>query len=85
LVDVREAHEYAAGHLTGSINIPLGDLPARLSELSTDSTVVFVCRSGRRSLAACEISARGGVRSISDLEGGLTAWAAAIDPSIKVA
>jgi adenylyltransferase/sulfurtransferase len=85
LVDVREAHEYAAGHLTGSVNIPLGDLAARLAELPAGSAVVFMCRSGGRSRAACELAARGGVQDVSDLEGGLTAWAAAIDPSIKVA
>jgi rhodanese-related sulfurtransferase len=85
LVDVREQHEYATGHLAGSVNIPLGELGQRLPELPTDSAVVFICRSGRRSRTACELAARGGVRSVSDLEGGLIAWAAAIDPSIKVA
>ena len=85
LVDVREGHEYAAGHLTGSINIPLSELANRLAELTAGSPVVFICRSGGRSSAACELAARGGVQDVSDLEGGLTAWAAAIDPSIKVA
>jgi molybdopterin/thiamine biosynthesis adenylyltransferase/rhodanese-related sulfurtransferase len=85
LVDVREGHEYAAGHLTGSINIPLSELAHRLAELPAASAVVFMCRSGGRSRAACELAARGGVQDVGDLEGGLTAWAAAIDPSIKVA
>jgi molybdopterin/thiamine biosynthesis adenylyltransferase/rhodanese-related sulfurtransferase len=85
LVDVREQHEYAAGHLTGSVNIPLRDLASRFAELPADSAVVFICRSGGRSQKACELAVRGGVRSVSDLEGGLKAWAAAIDPSIKVA
>jgi adenylyltransferase/sulfurtransferase len=84
LVDVREGHEYAAGHLTGSINIPLSELAHRLAELPAASAVVFMCRSGGRSRAACELAARGGVEDVGDLEGGLTAWAAAIDPSIKV-
>jgi adenylyltransferase/sulfurtransferase len=85
VVDVREKHEYAAGHLTGSVNIPLGDLAARFEELPADSAVVFICRSGVRSRTACELAARGGLRSVSDVEGGLMAWAATIDPSIKVA
>ena len=85
LIDVREPHEYAAGHLAGSVNIPLGDLKQRLEELPAESAVVFICRSGRRSQTACELSARGGLQSVADLEGGLIAWAAAIDPSIKVA
>jgi adenylyltransferase/sulfurtransferase len=85
LVDVREGHEFVAGHLAGSVNIPLGELSRRLRELPANSPVVFVCRSGRRSQTACEISASGGVQAVADLEGGLIAWAAAIDPSIKVA
>ena len=85
LVDVREPHEYAEGHLIGSVNIPLGDLAARFAELPEDSPVVFMCRSGGRSQRACDLAAHAGVRSVSNLEGGLMAWAAAIDPSIKVA
>jgi adenylyltransferase/sulfurtransferase len=85
LVDVREGHEFAAGHLAGSVNIPLAELSRRLRELPANSPVVFVCRSGRRSQTACEISASGGVQAVADLEGGLIAWAAAIDPSIRVA
>jgi len=85
LVDVREPHEFAAGHLPDSVNIPLANLQRRATELPADATVVFVCRSGRRSLAACEVSSRAGLQAVADLEGGLIAWAAAIDPSIEVA
>ncbi|MBS0387691.1 MAG: molybdopterin-synthase adenylyltransferase MoeB [Proteobacteria bacterium] len=85
LVDVREQHEFATGHLPDSVNIPLADLGLRLEELPADCAVVFVCRTGRRSLAACDISSLGGLRSVADLEGGLIAWAAAIDPSLNVA
>jgi len=85
LVDVREGHEFAAGHLTGSIHVPLGELAHRLAELPVGSAVVFICRGGGRSRTACELAARGGIDDVSYLEGGLTAWAAAIDPSIKVA
>jgi adenylyltransferase/sulfurtransferase len=85
IVDVREIHEFQAGHLDGSVNIPLGDLSRRVGELSAQEPVVFVCRSGRRSQAACELSARAGVQRVADLEGGLLAWAATVDSSLKVA
>jgi molybdopterin/thiamine biosynthesis adenylyltransferase/rhodanese-related sulfurtransferase len=85
IVDVREVHEFQTGHLDGSVNIPLGDLSRRIGELPARSPVVFVCRSGRRSQTACELSARAGVQSVADLEGGLLAWAATVDSSIKVA
>ncbi len=71
LVDVRERHEFAVGHVAGSVNIPLGDLSARIGELPPESPVIFLCRSGSRSRAACELAAGGGVRSVADLEGGV--------------
>jgi adenylyltransferase/sulfurtransferase len=86
IVDVREVHEFQAGHLDGSVNIPLGELARRISELPAQAAaVVFVCRSGRRSQTACELSAGAGVQRVADLEGGLLAWAATVDPSIRVA
>jgi adenylyltransferase/sulfurtransferase len=85
IVDVREVHEFQVGHLDGSVNIPLGELSRRVSELPARSPVVFVCRSGRRSQTACEISARAGLQTVADLEGGLLAWAATVDSSIEVA
>jgi adenylyltransferase/sulfurtransferase len=85
IVDVREVHEFRAGHLDGSVNIPLGDLSRRIGELPAQASVVFVCRSGRRSQTACELSTRAGVQRVADLEGGLLAWAATVDSSLKVA
>jgi adenylyltransferase/sulfurtransferase len=85
IVDVREPDEFAAGHLSGAMNIPLGALPARLPELATPTTVVFVCRSGLRSARAAELASRSGVATVAHLEGGLLAWAARCDPGLKVA
>jgi adenylyltransferase/sulfurtransferase len=85
IVDVREIHEFQAGHLDGSVNIPLGELSHRIGELPAQAPVIFVCRSGRRSQSACELSAGAGIRRVADLEGGLLAWAAIVDSSIKVA
>jgi rhodanese-related sulfurtransferase/DNA-binding transcriptional ArsR family regulator len=44
LIDVRPADEFAAGHIPGAINIPLGELPRRLDELSADRAVIAYCR-----------------------------------------
>jgi molybdopterin/thiamine biosynthesis adenylyltransferase/rhodanese-related sulfurtransferase len=85
LVDVREVHEFSAGHLEGSVNIPLGELPRRLAEIAPGDAPVFICRSGGRSLAACELALRAGIAAPANLEGGLLAWAAAIDPALCVA
>jgi molybdopterin/thiamine biosynthesis adenylyltransferase/rhodanese-related sulfurtransferase len=85
LVDVREVYEFSAGHLEGSVNIPLGELPRRLAEIAPHDAPVFICRSGGRSLAACELALRAGIAAPANLEGGLLAWAAAIDPALRVA
>jgi rhodanese-related sulfurtransferase len=85
LVDVREVYEFSAGHLQGSVNIPLAQLPQRLTELGKIAAPVFICRSGGRSLAACQIALGARIASPANLEGGLLAWAAEIDPSLRVA
>ncbi len=84
LVDVREDAEFAAGHLEGALHIPLGQLPQRLAEIGPQPSPVFICRSGGRSMVACQIALRANIRSPANLEGGMLAWAAGIDPSIRV-
>ena len=84
LVDVREPREFAAGHLPAAIHIPLGQLDANFSAIPTDASPLFLCRSGARSLRACAIAARHGRESFGHLEGGLLAWAATIDSSLRV-
>jgi rhodanese-related sulfurtransferase len=44
VLDVRPAAEYAAGHLPGAVNIPIGQLANRISELPADAAVVAYCR-----------------------------------------
>lgn len=85
LIDVREPDEFDVQHLHGSQNIPLGELEHRIAECIDDGTPVFLCRSGRRSLAACALALHAGIDSPAHLEGGLLAWAAEIDASFDVA
>ena len=85
VVDVREPPEFAAGHLARALNIPIGELPQRLAELPTHGSVVFLCRSGGRSRAACELAARAGMKNVADLDGGMLSWAATVDPAMTVA
>lgn len=44
VLDVRPAEEFAAGHLSGAVNIPLGELPARLRKLPKGREVIAYCR-----------------------------------------
>jgi sulfur-carrier protein adenylyltransferase/sulfurtransferase len=84
LIDVREVHEFSAGHLEGALNIPLGQLPQRLAEIAPHAEPVFMCRSGGRSMAACQIALRASIANPANLEGGLLAWAAQVDPALRV-
>jgi sulfur-carrier protein adenylyltransferase/sulfurtransferase len=84
LIDVRELHEWSAGHLQGALHIPLGELPQRLDEIPRNAAPVFICRSGGRSMAACQIALRAGFSAPGNLEGGLLAWAAQVDPTLRV-
>lgn len=84
LVDVREPREFEAGHLERAVNIPLAEIGDRLQEIPVDATPVFVCRSGARSLVASGIAVRGGRAGVCNLEGGLLAWSAEVDPALVV-
>lgn len=85
VIDVREVHEYTIAHLPGALNIPLGELPQRLAEIPATQSVVFVCRSGARSLRAAAIAAERTSGAAANLEGGLLAWAREVDDSFLVA
>jgi rhodanese-related sulfurtransferase len=73
LLDVREPHEYQAGHAPKAKHVALGVIGHRQAELPKDRTIVAVCRSGRRSdQAATQLRAAG--FSVVNLKGGMQAW-----------
>lgn len=74
VVDVRNASEWAHGHLPGALHIPVGHLTQRLSEIPLDRPVVVQCQSGTRSAIASSILLSHGVRDVIDLRGGYDEW-----------
>ena len=72
-IDVREPNEVAAGTLPGTINIPLGELPSRISELDPQRRVVLLCRSGGRSTSAARALTAAGFGDVVNLAGGMLA------------
>jgi sulfur-carrier protein adenylyltransferase/sulfurtransferase len=82
LVDVREPFEYDISRIPGSKLIPLGELPARLSELDSADDIVLHCKMGGRSAKALRILQEAGFRKLNNLQGGITAWSDEVDPSI---
>lgn len=77
LVDVREADEWAAGHVVGAVHLPLSELPQRWRELPDADRTVFVCRTGGRSRQAADAFAAAGRPGCANLHGGSQAWVAA--------
>lgn len=74
LVDVRTPEEYSAGHIEGAVNIPVGDLGARLGELGDkQGPIVLYCRSGARSAKAKALLESNGFTGVVNL-GAMSSW-----------
>jgi rhodanese-related sulfurtransferase len=76
VIDVREPHEYADGHLPGAEPMPLMSVPQRVDELPTDQPIYVVCAVGARSAQAAAFLGARGVDAVN-VEGGTVEWVAA--------
>lgn len=76
LLDVRTPEEFAAGHIDGARNLPIGgpDFEERVAALDPGSTYAVYCRTDVRSGRALEALAERGLTDVFDLEGGMDAW-----------
>ena len=85
LLDVREANEYAGGHLPNAVHIPVSELGSRGSELGKLSSrpVIAYCERGQRSRAAGTALSKLGFTDIYQLTGGFRAWKDAGLPVVK--
>ena len=85
VVDVREPHEYAAGHVPNARHIPMGQVDKRLGELDRfkDKPVIVVCQSGNRSSSTCNALTKRGFEKVYNLSGGISAWEQAGMPVTK--
>jgi hydroxyacylglutathione hydrolase len=77
VVDVRGANEWAGGHLPGAVHIPLGYLGDRAGEIPAGRPIVVQCQAGGRSAIAASVLERLGFDNVTNLSGGINAWAAA--------
>lgn len=76
LVDVREADEYASGHIEGALFVPLSKFdPTQIPRPEGNQKVVVYCRSGKRSVNAMEQARLFGRREIdTHFGGGILGW-----------
>jgi NADPH-dependent 2,4-dienoyl-CoA reductase/sulfur reductase-like enzyme/rhodanese-related sulfurtransferase len=75
VIDVRSPHEHGAGHIEGTLNIPVDELRDRLSEVQLENVVVY-CAVGQRGHIATQILKAHGAR-VRNLDGGYSTWSAA--------
>jgi rhodanese-related sulfurtransferase len=84
LLDVREPWEFEVCHIDGSINIPMGQVSQQLEQLQTASEVVVICHHGVRSQQVIGFLQQQLTAELVNLDGGVDAWARAIDADMPV-
>jgi rhodanese-related sulfurtransferase len=82
LLDVRENWEYEMGHIDGSTHIAMNAIPARIEELDEDADIVCICHHGARSMSVAAFLERNGFAKVTNLTGGVHAWAVQVDSTM---
>ena len=82
LLDVRENWEFETCHIAGSTQIPMHLVPIRVGELDDDREIVCICHHGARSMQVASFLERNGFSNVTNLTGGVHAWAVQVDPSM---
>ena len=82
LLDVREPEEVAIVRLPGAVHIPMGEVPGRLHELDPDKEIIVYCHHGVRSLRVAQFLAQRDFDRVSNLTGGIDAWAIEVEPGM---
>jgi rhodanese-related sulfurtransferase len=75
IIDVRTRHEFANGHISGAVNVPIQSLVSRLPDLGLDASkpVVTICKTAHRSVPATRLLRRRGFHA-AQLAHGLDEW-----------
>jgi hydroxyacylglutathione hydrolase len=74
VVDVRGEGEWNAGHIAGSLNLPLGDLEQRLDEVPRNRTLIVHCQTGARAAMAASLLRARGFLDVRVFTGGFAEW-----------
>ena len=87
VLDVREPSELRVASIKADgfelITIPMGLIPPRLNELDPAQPVACLCHHGMRSLQVAQFLKQSGLERVSNLSGGIAAWAAQVDPDMS--
>ena len=82
LLDVREPHEFEICQIPNSQLMPMRSIPDRLDQLPTDVAIITICHHGVRSQQVAQFLLQNGFNDITNLIGGVNAWAADVDRSM---
>ena len=82
LLDVREPRELAVCSIAGALHVPMQQVPERLKDLPHDVPLVVMCHHGMRSRMVTQFLRGQGYANAINLEGGIDAWAALVEPGM---
>ena len=86
VLDVREPAELRAASITAGefalVTIPMGSIPARLSDLDPAQPIACLCHHGGRSMQVAAFLRSRGYNHVANIAGGIHAWSDELDPSI---
>lgn len=82
LLDVRTLDEIHTCMIEGSVHIPMNDIVERHHELNPNETYVCICHHGMRSASVAQFLLERGFTNVINLQGGIEAWAAQVDPTM---
>ena len=77
LIDCREQEEWDEAHINGAVFIPLSNFMEAGKEIlagKEEAQIIIQCRSGKRSLQACQMLMQEDYENLSNLEGGILEW-----------
>ena len=74
ILDVREEKERKIGFLSNDINIPMGQVKAKIDTLDKTKNILVYCKSGTRSDRIADILSKNDFQKVSSLKGGFNAW-----------
>jgi rhodanese-related sulfurtransferase len=84
LLDVRQDWETKLCRLENAVHIPIEEIELRTEELNPDDEIVVYCHQGVRSGAVAQyLREQHGFKNVTNLAGGLDAWARAVDPTMR--
>jgi adenylyltransferase/sulfurtransferase len=82
IIDVREPFELEICRIEGAEHIPMRQIPEQLTTLPRDKHLLILCHGGGRSRRVTEYLRSNGFEAVTNIAGGIDAWAAGIDPSL---